>query len=532
MADIDLTSAGSSTTIGGVIISYGDPIGSGTGIYDPFLAIDDNIGVEEGFNTDATGVLDTDASKTSSLRVADVPVKVIGGVSYLEFRLDLNETNANPLVSLNSMKLYFSSAPAVASDYNAGTQELGAGFTKVFDLDAGGDRTLLLNAHASGSGNDDYIFYVPVSLFSGADITTTYVSLYAEFGRPGTAYGADDGFEEFNTEKTATIAGVKFLDANGNGVRDAGEVGLAGWTIFVDSNNNGVLDAGERSTVTDANGAFAFTGMPLSLGTVRVDEVLKDGWTQTTGDYESVTLSKQQTYNIEIGNQPIPPHIDVVKTAGVRTDVTGNGDSAGDSQIFNFTVTNTGTVNLLNVTLVDDNGTPGTGDDLVITLSGLTDRDGDGQADDLAPGASATGSLSHVFSQAEVDAGTYTNTGTATGVSASGLTATDTDPETVSLARNPALNITKDASVPGGTANVVGELIGYTISVQNTGNVTLTGVTVSDPFVSNLAPVLVGGFNSGDLDHDNALDVTETWHYTANHAVTQAELDAGGNITN
>ncbi|MBO9710413.1 MAG: hypothetical protein J7521_19595, partial [Caulobacter sp.] len=35
-----------------------------------------------------------------------------------------------------------------------------------------------------------------------------------------------------------------------------------------------------------------------------------------------------------------------------------------------------------------------------------------------------------------------------------------------------------------------------------------------------------------DLDHDNALDVTETWHYTATHAVTQAELDAGGNITN
>ena len=34
------------------------------------------------------------------------------------------------------------------------------------------------------------------------------------------------------------------------------------------------------------------------------------------------------------------------------------------------------------------------------------------------------------------------------------------------------------------------------------------------------------GFNSGDTDQDNLLDVNETWHYTASHAVTQAELDA------
>ncbi len=526
MADIDLTSPGSTTTINGVIINRGAPIGSGTGNYSPFLGIRDNDGNENGFNTDATNVLNTDQSKTSSLTFNQIPIRVIDGVQYLEFRLDLNETNENPFTALNALKIYYSSAPATGADYVAGTQELDADFTKIFDLDAGGDKTLLMDAHSSGSGNDDYIFYVPVSLFGGADLSSAYITMYAEFGRPGTDYAADDGFEEFNTEQAAIISGIKFLDADGDGVQDAGEAGLGGWTIFVDENKNGVLDAGERSTVTKADGTFQIGGLPLSLGTVQVDEVLQEGWTQTTGAFETVTLSAATTYNVQIGNQPIPPQVDVVKTAGTRTDGDGNGDDAGDTQVFNFTVTNTGTIKLLNVSLMDDNGTPGnTADDIAITLTGLTDQDGDGQADDLAVGASATGSLLHVFSQAEIEAGGYTNTGTATGSSASGISVSDSDPESVTLTRNPALNITKDASVPGGTADTAGEQISYTISVANTGNVMLDGVTVTDPY-ADAGSIMRGADTVGD--NDALLEVGEVWSYTAKHTVTQGEIDSNG----
>ena len=35
--------------------------------------------------------------------------------------------------------------------------------------------------------------------------------------------------------------------------------------------------------------------------------------------------------------------------------------------------------------------------------------------------------------------------------------------------------------MPGGTADVAGEQLSYTITVANTGNMTLTGVTVTDP---------------------------------------------------
>jgi uncharacterized membrane protein len=47
--------------------------------------------------------------------------------------------------------------------------------------------------------------------------------------------------------------------------------------------------------------------------------------------------------------------------------------------------------------------------------------------------------------------------------------------------QNPALNIVKEASVPGGTADQAGEVISYTIAVENKGNQTLTGVSVTAP---------------------------------------------------
>ena len=47
-------------------------------------------------------------------------------------------------------------------------------------------------------------------------------------------------------------------------------------------------------------------------------------------------------------------------------------------------------------------------------------------------------------------------------------------------------------------------MINYAISVSNVGNTALTGITVTDPSVSNLAAVMSGGFNVGDVNHDNS----------------------------
>ena len=94
-----------------------------------------------------------------------------------------------------------------------------------------------------------------------------------------------------------------------------------------------------------------------------------------------------------------------------------------------------------------------------------------------------------------------------------------------------ALSIHKTATVPGGTADHAGEVIDYAINVSNTGNTALTGITVTDPSVSNLAAVLNAGFNIGDTNQDNQLSAGETWQYTANHTVTQDDIDTDGGGT-
>src|SRR5436190_1996255 len=136
---------------------------------------------------------------------------------------------------------------------------------------------------------------------------------------------------------------------------------------------------------------------------------------------------------------------------------------------------------------------------------------------------------SHVVTQDELDAGTnIVNVAVVTGTGATG----DDDDGKSAVEERKILHIEKDASVPGGTADVAGETISYTMAVTNTGNAAIAGVVVTDAFTSNEAPVLVAGFNSGDTDQDNLLDVNETWHYTASHVVTQDELDAGADIIN
>ena len=77
----------------------------------------------------------------------------------------------------------------------------------------------------------------------------------------------------------ADITGAVYNDLNGDGVHNNGEVGLANWTVFLDLDSNGNLDAGEPSSLTDADGKYAFRG--VTAGDYRVAEVVRTGWVAT-----------------------------------------------------------------------------------------------------------------------------------------------------------------------------------------------------------------------------------------------------------
>src|SRR4051812_49527536 len=63
------------------------------------------------------------------------------------------------------------------------------------------------------------------------------------------------------------------------------------------------------------------------------------------------------------------------------------------------------------------------------------------------------------------------------------------------------------------------------MTVQNTGNVTLTGVTMTDPN-ADVGSIVRGADVVGD--NDALLEVGETWGYTAKHTLTQGEIDSNG----
>lgn len=94
-----------------------------------------------------------------------------------------------------------------------------------------------------------------------------------------------------------TIQGLKFSDANNNGVRDGGEGGLAGVQIQLTNVTTGVLSTAN----TDSNGNYRFTN--LAPGTYRVREISPSGFSQSTTNPADIVLASGATVSgIDFGN--------------------------------------------------------------------------------------------------------------------------------------------------------------------------------------------------------------------------------------
>jgi len=152
------------------------------------------------------------------------------------------------------------------------------------------------------------------------------------------------------------------------------------------------------------------------------------------------------------------PLIDLVKTA----DKTAF--RPGDTITYTFTVKNTGNVTLTNV-IVTDPMFPGG-----ITINKTT----------LAPGETATGTASRAVTQADIDAGSITNTAAATGTPPSGLSPPDdTSSVTVPLMERYTFSFYKvDAVGTYPQSNILNAVSGasFTVIDISTGS-TLPGVT-------------------------------------------------------
>ena len=132
----------------------------------------------------------TDLTHTHDLAVADVPIVQFNQSSYYQFGLDINQTGAHPLLSLDQVKV-FGTNSTMNTGYSSTTGFAGA--TLVYNMDTTGDNWVKLDYSLNhGSGSGDMYMLIPTTALAGF----TNVILYSQFG---SNFRNNDGFEEWFT---------------------------------------------------------------------------------------------------------------------------------------------------------------------------------------------------------------------------------------------------------------------------------------------------------------------------------------------
>lgn len=326
-----------------------------------------------------------------------------------------------------------------------------------------------------------------------------------------------------NPPVVPAVALVKTANVSGTGI--LGDV--ITYTFTVTNTGNTTLT---NVVVSDPMVGLTITGSPIaSLAEGASSSVITGTYTITQPDINigSVTNSALATAKDPSGtevtdisgtanNNNTPTITHITQTSAIAlmktASVSGTG-ILGDVITYTFKVTNTGNTSLTNIVVSD----PMIG--LTITGSPITS---------LAVGASSsviTGT--YTITQANIDAGSVTNSALATAKDPNGTDVTDISGTTndnnnstiTIITQTSAIALVKTASISG--TGTIGDEITYIFTVTNTGNTTLTHVIVTDPMVgltffgSPIATLLTGA---------TAITI-------AKYIITQADINTG-NVTN
>ncbi len=210
---------------------------------------------------------------------------------------------------------------------------------------------------------------------------------------------------------------------------------------------------------------------------------------------------------------PICSSLDFEKVSDVSSV-----DQAGDLINYTITLTNTGNASHSGV-IVDDPLLGG-------TLSNFT---GDNGNNILEAGERWTFSGSYTVSQADLDNNGNPTTGSGfihnvATLSTNQLPSSQTADNDVTIEINPGIVLLKTAEYKGDPAQAQqGDIIAYTFTVANTGNVSINNLTVNDPLLGGD----LGDPTDGDTNGNGILELTETWVYEVDYAITQADVDRG-----
>lgn len=252
----------------------------------------------------------------------------------------------------------------------------------------------------------------------------------------------------------------------------------------------GNLAVGASQTIT-VNGTVAAATAPGSTVTNTA--------TVSGNEFDHVPANNTATTNTVLLN----PALTVTKTAGALQDTNGSGRvDAGDTQLYNFVVRNTGNTVLNSVSVTDPK------------ISNVSCP-----ATTLAVNASMTCTGSYQLTQSDIDAASVTNSATAKGTPPGGSAVTSPPSQvTTPIATPSTLKLTKTAGAisdaNGSGRTDAGDTIAYTFEVENTGATTLNTLSISDakiPGVSCPVSTLAPGAKTT---------------CTANYTLKQSDIDA------
>ena len=376
---------------------------------------------------------------------------------------------------------------------------------------------------------------LPVANFS-ANVSEGYAPLSVQFtdsseNATGWDWNFGDGFNSTEQNPTHTFSAVgnytvNLTASNGNGTNSTfatttvseqpvlpvasfssnvteGYVPLS--VQFNDSSENAIgwnWDFGDGNTSTDQNPTHTYS----AVGNYTVN------LTASNGNGTNSTFA-----NITVSEQPVPAYT----INKIIVDVSGNGSSAnvtkaGDIIGYQINVSNTGNIDLTNVSVTDP------------LLGNLTGPSGDNsQTGILNVGENWTYTGTYNATQADLNSngdgdGFINNTAT---VDCDELDQINDSAE-VPIEQAPAYSINKtitdvDEKGPEGNVTTAGDVINYQINVTNDGNIDLTNVTVTDPLINLTEP-------AESLADDGILEVGENWTYNGNYTVTQDNINNNG----
>ena len=457
-----------------------------------------------------------------SIHKAFSPTAILaGGTSTLTFTLTNPSGNTVPLTGVGftdslPVNVEVANPPGITTNSNCGVPDFSPSAsagdkTLTFSgatLAIGGTCTISVNVLATSAGTFNNITSAVISNEGGTGATSNTATLTANAAADLSITKTDGKLAVDRGESvtyTIVVHNAGPSDVNGAAVSDTIPSSLAGaaWTCTADSG---------ASCAASGSGNINDTSVNISVGknvTYTVSGTVLAG--ATSDIINSVTVIPPSTVTDSDLSNNSATDIDQLNRLSIAKGVNPSTYSTTGTTInYSYTITNDGTSTLTApITVVDDKVTP--------TCSTPVS---------LAPAASFTCTASHLITQADLDAGSITNSVSASGRDADGDTVTsNTDAKTVTATQTTGLTLAKSIA-SGSPYSKVGDVVHYSYLLTNTGNVTLIGngtgniFTVTDDKVTVTCPAA-----------PTSLAPTETITCSADYIVTQADLD-GGSVVN